>query len=182
MRGRSEPRQKVARGMLFRIANDGDANAQKPGSFAFGYGIGCVVGSFGVHVRAQGGKQTRYIRLFEYDHVVDRGKAGDEAGARIGGENRATLAFQPSHALVRIHGDYEDVSLSPGTLEIPRVTHVQDVEAAISQHDPFAATFVIADLRSQAIERQNFTSRIHCLAVPTLLPYRTGWRRSVPRG
>ncbi len=182
MRGRSEPRKEVARGMLFRIADDGDANAQTPGGFALGYGIGCVVRSFGMYVRAQRGKQTRYIRLFEYDHLVDRGKAGDEAGARIGGKNRATLAFQHTQALVRIHGDYQDVSLSPSTFEIPSVAHMQDIKAAISQHNPLAAIFVLADLRGQPIERQNFISRVHLLAVPTLLPYRTGWRRSVPRG
>ena len=45
------------------------------------------------------------------------------------------------------------------------MTHVQDVKAAIGQHDPLAATFVIADLRGQPIERQNFISRVHCLAV-----------------
>lgn len=180
--GRSEPRQKVARGMLFRIANDGDAHAEKPGGFALGYGIGFVVRSFRVYVRAQGGKQMGYIGLFEYDHVVDRGKAGDEAGARIGGKNRATLAFQRTHALVGIHSDYQDVSLSAGTLEIPHVTHMQDVEAAIGQHNPLAATFVLADFNGQAIERQNFISGVHCLAFPTLLPYRTESRPSVPRG
>ena len=57
MRERAEPRQQVARGVLLRIAHDGDAHAESPGRFALGHGLHGVIGSLRVHVRAQGREQ-----------------------------------------------------------------------------------------------------------------------------
>src|SRR5271165_128314 len=45
--------QQRARGVLFRIAHDGDADAEACGGGAFGHGVGGIVGALGVHVRPQ---------------------------------------------------------------------------------------------------------------------------------
>src|SRR5580692_6488890 len=53
MRSLADGFKKIARGMIFGIANDGNPNAETRGSGALGYGFRGVVGSFGMNVRAE---------------------------------------------------------------------------------------------------------------------------------
>ncbi len=45
--------REVARGMIFGVADDGDADAEASGGGALGYGVGGVVGALGVDVGAE---------------------------------------------------------------------------------------------------------------------------------
>src|SRR5260221_2359502 len=83
MRGLADGVEKRARGMVFGIADDGDANAEAAGRGAFGDGVGGVVGTFGVDVGAQFFEEFFYVGLGENQDVVDVAGSGNGKGAGL---------------------------------------------------------------------------------------------------
>ena len=161
MRERAESRQQIARGVLLGITYDGDAHAEAPGGFALGYGLDRVIGSLCVDVRSQEREQARHVGLFEYHHVTDGGKTGNETCARFGGKYRAALPLQRSYARVGVDRHDEHVSFTACPFEVSGMPDVQHIEAAIGQHNLFSAIFVLPKLEGQGLKRQNFISGVH---------------------
>src|SRR5690348_17757857 len=110
MREHPEARQQIASGVLLGIAHNRDVHTEAPCSFAFGHGFSGVIGSLGVHVRAEDRKQARHVGILEYGDVTYWGQSGHETSASIGGKYRPALTFQQSHAAVRIDRHDEHVS------------------------------------------------------------------------
>src|SRR5580700_1237357 len=93
MRGLADGVKKRARGMVFRIADDGYADAEAGGDGALRDRVGGVVGAFGVDVGAQFFEKFFDIGLGENYNVVDVAESGDEKGAGLFVEDGAAGAF-----------------------------------------------------------------------------------------
>ena len=62
--------------MIFRVADDGDADAEACGGGALGYGFDGVIGALGVNVGVKRLKQGFDVRFAEEHDVVDGTKCG----------------------------------------------------------------------------------------------------------
>src|SRR5580704_977783 len=71
MRSLANGFKKVARGMIFWVADDGDLNAEARGRGALWHRFSCVVRAFGVNVGAQVFQQRLNTRFAEEHDVVD---------------------------------------------------------------------------------------------------------------
>src|SRR6267142_5561511 len=70
MRGLANGVEKRARGMVFGIADDGDADAEACGRGALGDGVGGVVGAFGVDVGPEFFEEVFYGGVGENQDVI----------------------------------------------------------------------------------------------------------------
>jgi hypothetical protein len=93
MRSLAHRFKKTARGMIFWIADDGNSDAESMGRSSLWHRFGCVVGAFGVNVRAEVFEQRFYVRFAEEENVIDGAKRGDEEGAGVLIKNGAAGAF-----------------------------------------------------------------------------------------
>src|SRR5258708_9361820 len=98
MRGLADGVEKRARGMVFGIADDRDADAEAGGRGAFGDGVGGVVGALGVDVGAQFFEEFFYVGFGENQDVIDIAKSGNEKGAGLFVEDGAAWAFEGTDA------------------------------------------------------------------------------------
>src|SRR5882724_3013390 len=128
MRGLADGVEKRARGMVFGIADDRDADAEAAGRGAFGDGAGGVVGAFGVDVGAEFFEEFFYVGFGENQDVVDVAESGNEKGAGLFVEDGAAWAFERADAGIGIDGDDEDFSFGFGGRKIAGVTDVEGVE------------------------------------------------------
>src|SRR5580700_9913104 len=94
MRGLANGIEEVARRVIFRIANDGDADAEACGGGALGYGFDRVVGAFGMDVGTQKIQQGLDVRFAEEHDVVDGTECGHQIGTRGFRQDRPARAFQ----------------------------------------------------------------------------------------
>src|ERR1700687_3803677 len=78
MRGLADGFEEVAGGVIFRIADNGDADAEAGGGGACGNGVGGVVGAFGVHIGTQRLEKGLDVGFAEEDHVVNATERGHE--------------------------------------------------------------------------------------------------------
>src|SRR5882724_1744415 len=81
MRSLADGVEKRARGMVFGVADDRDADAEACGRGALGDGVGGVVGAFGVDVGAEFFENFFDVGFRENQDVVDVAESGDEKGA-----------------------------------------------------------------------------------------------------
>src|SRR5580700_9815023 len=81
MRSLADGFKKIARGMIFGIANDGNPNAETRGSGALRHGFRGVVGSLGMNVGPELIEQRLDAQFAEENHVIDGAKRGDKERA-----------------------------------------------------------------------------------------------------
>src|ERR1700756_6141 len=86
-------RNHVARGVIFRIAANGGADAEKNGEFSLGNRVHGVVSSFCVDIGLKFAKEWVDVELIENDHVVYRAQRCYDCGAGSFGHHRAAVAF-----------------------------------------------------------------------------------------
>ena len=170
----AQARQKIARRMVLRIADDGDANAEQRGEVAFGNRFGGVVGAFGVHVRLEFAQQRIHVELVENHHVVDAAERRDQRRPRAFGENGAAFAFQLPRARVGIDSHHENIALGARRLQIAHVAHVKQVEHAVGENDLAARAAMLVEHVVQAVAREDFFARVHSDRLLSLLD----WRRN----
>jgi hypothetical protein len=138
MRSLADRFKKIARGMIFGIADDGNSNAQTIGSSPLWHRFGCVVGAFGVNVRAEVFEQRFDARFAEEQDVVDGAKRGDEEGAGVLVKNGTAGAFQYADARVSIDADNQEVAFAAGSFEITDVTDVKSIKTTVGKNDSLA--------------------------------------------
>src|SRR5580704_17205050 len=83
MRSLADEFKKIARGMIFRIADDGNFNSETIGRSSLWNRFGRVVCAFGMNVRTQVFEQRFDARLAKEEDVIDGAKGGDEKGASV---------------------------------------------------------------------------------------------------
>src|SRR5271155_4649562 len=96
-------------GMLLRVADDGNADAEPGGDGAFGNRFGRVVGAFGVDIRAERLEKGFDICLVEDDDAIYGGESGDELGAAAFVHHGAAGPAQLARAGVGIDADDEQI-------------------------------------------------------------------------
>jgi hypothetical protein len=143
MRSLADRFQKIARGMIFGIADDGNSNAQTIGGSPLWHRFGCVVGAFGVNVRAEVFEQRFDARFAEEEDVIDGAKRGDEQGPGVLIKNGAAGAFQCADARVSIDADNQEVAFAAGSFEITDVADVKSIKTTIGKNDTLAAPLVL---------------------------------------
>jgi len=135
--------KKVARGMIFGVADDGNFDAEACGRGALGHRFCRVVGSFGMNVRTEVFEERFNARFAEEENVIDGAKGGDEEGAGVLIENGTTGAFQRTDARIRVDADNEDVALKARTFEITDVPYVKRIKTSIRKDDALSTLFVL---------------------------------------
>lgn len=142
--------------MIFRVAHNGDSNAEASGGCAFWDGVDAVIGALGVNVWAQILQQGLDVGLGEEHDVIDSAQSADQRGSRRFGQDWAPNAFECGNAVVRIHGDDENVAFAAGTFQISSMTYVQSVEATVGQDDFLAALAVLGKAPLKMFTRDDF--------------------------
>jgi len=151
-----EPSEKLAGGMAFGVADDGDANAETRSGIAFGNCFGGVVGTLGVDAGAQVFEKAFHVWLIENYDVIHGGESGDEFGASLLGQDGSAGALEIANAGVGIYRDNEDVSFALGAFEIAGVANVKNVKAAVSKDDAAAAALFVLKARAKRFVAENF--------------------------
>src|SRR5579883_662660 len=156
MRHLADRVEERAGGVVFGIADDGDANAEAISDGAFGHGFGSVVGALDVDAGTKFLEEPFDVRLGEDDDVIDHAERGNEQRAGVFVEDGAAGTFQPADTGIGVHADHEDVSLLFGAREIADVADVQRVEAAVGEDNGLAATLFVGQEFFQLIAGDNF--------------------------
>jgi hypothetical protein len=139
MRGLANRVEKRAGGMVFGIADDGDADAEAGGDGTLGDGVGSIVGALGVDVGAQIFEKFFDVGFGKNHDVVHGAESGDEEGTGLFIEDGAAGAFEPADAGIGIDGDDEEIAFSFGGGEIAGVADVERVEDAVGEHNALSA-------------------------------------------
>ena len=158
-------RDEIARGMLFGISDDRDANAETRRFFALGDCVERVVGAFRVDIWTKVAQNSADVRLVENDDVIHGGESGNKFGARLRGQNRAAGTFEPTDTRIGIYRDDENVTFTARALEIADMSRVQNIETAVGKHDFLGAGAMLSEARLQIGARKNFGTRVHAPAV-----------------
>jgi len=125
--------------MIFRIADDRDADAQTGGDGALGDGFRGVVGAFRVDVGLQFFEEFFDVGLGENYDVVDGAESSDEKGAGLFVENGTAGALERTNAGIGINGDDEEIAFGLRGAEIAGVADVERIEDAVGEDDALAA-------------------------------------------
>ena len=128
----------VFRRVRLRVARDGDPRAQRFHRTALGNVLLGIVGALGVHVGAEARDQRVGAVLLEHDHRVHPAHRRDQLRALRGGHHRPARALQASHRGVGVEPDHERVAERARGLEIADVADVEEIEAAVGEHQPLA--------------------------------------------
>src|SRR5262249_13854853 len=81
--------------------------------------------------------------LVEDDDVIDVAQGGEDLRALLGGHHRSAGALETRHRGVAVDADEEHVAESACGVQVPEVTDVQEIEAAVGEDNTLA-------LRAQA--------------------------------
>jgi hypothetical protein len=144
MRGLADGIEKRTRGMIFGIADDGHADAETGRDSALGDGVGGVVGTFGVNVRAQFFEQFFDIRLGKDHDVVYGAESGDEKATGVFVEDGAVGAFEWADAGIGIDSDDEEIAFGFCACQITGVADVERVEDTVGEDYALAALLGVA--------------------------------------
>ena len=146
--------------MIFGIADDGNFNAEAMSRSPLRHRFGCVVGAFGVNVRAEVFEQGFYVRFAEQEYVVDGAKRGHEEGAGALIKNGAAGAFQSRDAQVGIDADNQEVAFAAGSFEIADVTHVKSIKTTVGKDDSLAELPALRQFAAEQFARDDFGFRL----------------------
>src|ERR1700733_5164132 len=136
--GLAQAREKIAGGMVFGVADNGDANAEQGGHVAFGDGVGRVIGAFGVNVGLKFAEKLLYVGLVENDDVVHGLESNHHRREGAFGEDGPALTFQVAGAGGGINADDEKVAFGARRLQIAYMADVEQIENAVGEDDFFS--------------------------------------------
>jgi hypothetical protein len=123
-----------------------------------------VVAALDVDVRPDRAQQFVRRRLLEDDEVVDALELGKDVQPVADGIDRPSLAFLGPHLLIGVDGDDEDIPQAPGLAQIRHVPGVNDVEAAVGEHDRPPGFPMDRDFDEELLERADLAVQRTALA------------------
>ena len=121
--------------MVFRIANDGDADAEAVGDGALGNRVSGVVGALGVDIGAQFLQKFLDVGFGEEHNVIHDAEGGDDKRAGMFVEDGTAGTFQRADTGIGVDADNEDVSFGLGSGQIADMANVKRVETAVGEDD-----------------------------------------------
>ena len=126
-----------------------------------------VVAAFHQHVRANLGQQRLRRVLGERHHPVHRRETFQDAHAALQRIDRAPRALQAPRRIVVVDGHDEAVAEFPRLVQIAHMAGVQNVEAAVGEHDALAVPAGAGNGGGELVARQ----RIRTVAALRLVAY-----------
>lgn len=120
-----------------------------------------------------------YIVFLKDQDVIDSRERRYETRAILLAHQRTALALEAAHAGIAVDADNQQIAGRPGSFEITQMPDMQQVEAAIGQHDAFAGGARRLDDLRRALERNDLglrasqsaslSSRADTVAVPRFI-------------
>src|SRR5712692_6685615 len=150
--------EKFARGVIFGVANHGDANTKTRGDCAFRYALCRVIRAFGVDVGPQLLQERFDVGLGEEHDVVYAAERRNELRARVFIENRPAGPLQVARAGISVHANDQNIAFAARAFEIADVPDVQRIEAAVREDDAPAMALVFREFLTEHISRHDFGS------------------------
>src|SRR5579859_2341207 len=151
MRGLAHGFEKIARGVIFWIADDGNSDSKTLGSGAFRHSFDGVVGAFSMNVRAKIFEQRLNARLAKPHDVIDGSKRGDEESASLFREDGTARTFQSAYARIRVDADDEDVAFAARAFQKTDVADVKRIETTVGKNDALTALLMLRQFISKAL-------------------------------
>ena len=132
----ADPREQIARRMILRIADDGDAAAVAAHGLALGHGLHGVVGPLAVDVRLQREQQRRRPSARERSRRNRRRAAAATSSARsLSGRIGRPGPFSPRTDASSLIATTSRSASARGSLQVADVADVQQIEAAVGEGD-----------------------------------------------
>ena len=144
--------------MVFRITDNGHANAEPCSRSALWNGFRGVVGTFRVDVGPQLFEESFYSGFRKQHYIIHRTKSRDQQCARVFIEDGAARSLQAADAQVIIDANDENVAFPPRAFQIADVADVQSIEATVGKDNSFAATLVFCKFLLQRFAKNDFAA------------------------
>jgi len=142
--------------VVFRVTDDGYADAEALGDGTLGDVFGGVIGAFRVDVWAKVFEERFDVRLGEEENEIDIAEGGNELRTSVLVEDGAAGTFEAADAGISIDGDDKDVALLFCSGEITDVADVQSVEATVGEDDALALALEFCERSADRFLRLNF--------------------------
>jgi hypothetical protein len=118
------------------------------------------VAAFHKNVWEQGGDGALRRQIVKNDHAIDAFKRCKNLCALVFGNDRASLAFELSHARVTVQTDDERVAEAASMLQAADVAGMQQVEAAVGEHHAAPIAFVAAKPQNRLLQCEDGIQRV----------------------
>ena len=105
--------------------------------------VGAIVASLDQNRRRNGGDEVIGGVFVEQHDVVHAGERSQQEGPVAIGHDRPSGSLQPPHRSVGVDRHDETIAHRGRLLQVLGMTAVEDVEAAVGEHDPFTATALL---------------------------------------
>lgn len=142
--------------MILWIAHDRDAAAVRAHRVALRDRLDRVVGALAVHIRMQQLEKRCHRWLIENDHVVHVTECRNQLGPIGGIQNGAVRAFEGRDRPIAVDPNDESIGLLRGRLEIPNMSDVQKIEAAVGEGVREAVRPILRDAFGERLAGEDF--------------------------
>ncbi len=89
--------------------------------------------------RRQRRDQPQGVGFVKQHDIIDRRQPGQDLRPLRLAQDGPRVALDGPHGTVRVEADHQDIALAPGRRQVTHVPRVQQVEAAVREHDRLAA-------------------------------------------
>ena len=150
--------------------------------------VSCPIAAFHKNVWEQSGDGALWRKIVENHHAIDAFKRGQNFRALPFGNHRATLAFELFDAGIAVQTDDQRVTQAAGMFEAADVAGMQQVEAAVGEHDAATVAFVAAKPQNRllqcedGIQKVSMRAQLQEIVKPELVVYHAGGLRIVTQG
>jgi len=162
-----DPRNNFRRGPDLRPAGDGDPSAVSEDGLSFRDRLFRIIRAFGMDIRLQRHQDVFDVRLIKNSDKVHAGERGENISPLLLGKDGSSFAFELPDGRVAVEGHDQDVALFFGSLQIPDMAGMDQVEAAVGQDDDLAYfPFPVNDCSQlgERLEFLQFSAMMACLS------------------
>src|SRR5690242_13002278 len=133
----------LGRGVVFRIADNGDPTSVTRNSVAFGNRVCRVIGAFRLDVWLDLADERANVRLVEDHDGIDGRKSCEDFCALALGHDWTGVALERSHRIIGVYGDNKFSAEIFGRLQVTDVADMQEIEASVGERDAFTCALPI---------------------------------------
>ncbi len=151
--------------MILGIANDLNSATVCEYVIALRDVLASVIGALRLHVRTNLANQRPHIGLVKDHDRVNVGECRNNLRSLLLGHERTPFAFDLAHAGIGIHRDNQFPAERLRPAQIANVPDVQQIEAAIGQHNLLTGASPVFYLLAQGIARINFGTLVLAVVV-----------------
>jgi hypothetical protein len=104
--------------------------------------------------------------VWEDRHIVHTGEASEEFSPFLSGDERPRRALASSSGSIVIHRDNENIAKPAGSLQGPKMPHVEEIEVPVRQHDPLPSSAELVTEYCEIIELDSLAHASPTSAAP----------------